>query len=196
MVRVDPTAQVSADAVIGDGTSIWRGVQVREGVRIGTRCNIGQNAYIDYGVIIGNNVKIHNNTSLYHGLEVEDGVFIGGHSLFTNDKLPRSINPDGSLKSLADWTCGRTLLRYGAAIGAGSVVLTGLTIGRWAMTAAGSVVTRDVPDHGLVAGNPARLMGFISASGVRCKTQAEAIALTLKESAGGASVNSAVADKT
>lgn len=185
-MRIHSTAEVSAKAKIGEGTSIWRGVQVREGAQIGRGCNVGQNAYIDTGVVIGNHVKIHNNASLYHGLEVEDGVFIGGHALFTNDKLPRSINPDGTIKSLADWTCGRTLIRYGAAVGAGAVVVTGITIGRWAMIGAGSVVTRDVPDHGLVAGNPARLMGYVSAAGVRCKTQEEAMALTRAEQVAGA----------
>lgn len=186
MVRIHATAEVSPTATIGVGTSIWRGVQVREGAHIGSGCNIGQNAYIDTDVSIGNNVKIHNNASLYAGLEVEDGVFIGGHSLFTNDKLPRSINPDGTLKSLADWTCGRTLIRYGAAVGAGTVVVTGVTIGRWAMIGAGSVVTRDVPDHGLVVGNPARLVGYVSASGVRCETQEHAIAQTRSEQRLGA----------
>ena len=181
MVRVHPTAQVSPEASIGEGTRIWRGVQIREGARIGTGCNIGQNAYIDHGVIIGNNVKIHNNASLYHGLEIEDGVFVGGHAIFTNDRLPRSINPDGSPKALADWTCGRILVRYGAAVGAGSVVVTGVTIGRWAMIGAGSVVTRDVPDHGLAVGNPGRLIGFVSARGARCTSQDDAMALTRAE---------------
>lgn len=184
MARIHSTAEVSPQASIGEGTSIWRGVQIREGARIGNHCNIGQNAYVDYGVIIGNNVKIHNNASLYHGLELEDGVFVGGHSIFTNDRLPRSINPDGSLKSLADWTCGRTLVRYGAAIGAGVVVVTGVTIGRWAMVGAGAVVTRDVPDHGLVVGNPARLVGYVSSAGVRCGSQGEAAALSVAESNG------------
>lgn len=190
MVRIHPTAEVADDATIGDGTNIWRGVQIRENARIGRHCNVGQNAYIDYGVVIGDNAKIHNNVSLYHGVELEDGVFVGGNALFTNDKLPRSINPDGSVKSLADWTCGRTLVKYGAAIGAGVVVVTGVTIGRWAMVGAGSVVTRDVPDHALVAGNPARQIGYVSSGGVRCDSLEDAIELTRVEGGGSAKTGS------
>lgn len=190
MVRIHPTAEVAEDATIGDGTNIWRGVQIRENACIGRHCNVGQNAYIDYGVVIGDNAKIHNNVSLYHGVELEDGVFVGGNALFTNDKLPRSINPDGSVKSLADWTCGRTLVKYGAAIGAGVVVVTGVTIGRWAMVGAGSVVTRDVPDHALVAGNPARQIGYVSSGGVRCDSLEDAIELTRVEGGGSAKTGS------
>jgi UDP-2-acetamido-3-amino-2,3-dideoxy-glucuronate N-acetyltransferase len=181
MTYIHPTAFVSSDASIGDGTRLWRNVQVREHARIGCDCNIGQNAYIDDHVVIGNNVKIQNNASLYRGLHVEDGVFIGPHVIFTNDRVPRAINPNGTPKGVDDWTVGRTLVRYGAALGAGAVVVTGVTIGRWALVGAGAVVTADVPDHALVLGCPGRIVGYVSASGVRCATQDEAIALTEAE---------------
>jgi UDP-2-acetamido-3-amino-2,3-dideoxy-glucuronate N-acetyltransferase len=181
MAKIHPGAEVSPKAQIGDGTMIWRNVQVREGARIGESCILGQGAYVDFEVVIGSRVKVQNNASLYNGLEIEDGVFIGPHVVFTNDKVPRGINADGSLKSAEDWTVGRTLVRYGAAIGACTVVVTGVTIGRWAMVGSGAVVTKDVPDHALVLGNPARIVGYVSAGGVRCETQEEAILLTTKE---------------
>ena len=161
---------------------IWSNVQIRERARIGCNCIIARNCYIEFDVVVGDNVKIQNNASLYVGLTVEDGVFIGPHVIFTNDKLPRAITPHGARKSAADWHVGETLVRYGAALGAGVVVVTGVTIGRWAMVGSGSVVTMDVPDHALVVGNPGRVIGYVSATGVRCMTQAEAIELTRCES--------------
>jgi acetyltransferase-like isoleucine patch superfamily enzyme len=161
------TADVSPRATIGEGTRIWHQAQVREGAHIGTNCIIGKNVYVDFDVAIGDNVKIQNNSSVYHGVTVEDGVFIGPHVCLTNDKFPRAINPDGTLKGGSDWEVGKILLREGCALGAGAVVVTGVTVGRWAMVGAGAVVTRDVPDHGLVAGNPARLVGYVCACGHR-----------------------------
>jgi UDP-2-acetamido-3-amino-2,3-dideoxy-glucuronate N-acetyltransferase len=181
MPRIHADAEVSAQAQIGEGTSIWKDVQVRERARIGQNCNLGKGVFVDVDVVIGDNVKIQNNASLHEGVELEDGVFVGPMVVFTNDKLPRSINPDGSVKSAHDWICGKTLIRRGAAIGASSVIVTGITIGRWAMVGSGSTVTKDVPDHALVFGNPARVHGYVSATGVRCATQQEARALTEKE---------------
>jgi acetyltransferase-like isoleucine patch superfamily enzyme len=164
-VRIHSTAEVSPRASIGPGTSIWNQAQVREGVRIGSGCVIGKNAYIDADVVIGDNVKIGNNVSVFHGVSVEDGVFIGPHVCFTNDRIPRAINPDGSLKGADDWEVSPILVRHGAALGANSTIVPGVTIGRWAMVGSGSVVTKDVADHELVVGNPAHRLGSVCACG-------------------------------
>ena len=164
-VRIHPTADVSNKTKIGDGTSIWHQAQVREGVEIGVNCILGKGVYVDAGVKIGNNVKIQNYTSVYHGVTIEDGVFIGPHVCFTNDLRPRAINSDGSLKAVDDWTVSETLIRRGASLGANTTIRCGIEVGQWAMIGSGSVVTKDVPDYGLVWGNPARLQGFVCPCG-------------------------------
>jgi len=164
-VHIHPTADVSAEASVGPYTRIWQGVQVREGVRIGAECIVGKNVYIDFDVQIGDRCKIQNNVSVFHGATLEDGVFLGPHCCITNDRLPRAITPEGNLKGIDDWEVGPILLRYGCAIGAGAIILPGVTVGRFALIGAGAVVTRSVPAHGLVTGNPARLMGFVCACG-------------------------------
>ena len=164
-VRIHPTAEVAPDAVIGPGASVWNQAQVRERARIGARCVIGKNVYVDVDVVVGDDTKVQNNVSLFHGVTIEDGVFIGPHVCFTNDRVPRAITADGSLKTDADWEVTPILVRHGAALGANSTILPGVTVGRWAMVGAGSVVTRDVADHELVAGNPARRLGSACACG-------------------------------
>jgi UDP-2-acetamido-3-amino-2,3-dideoxy-glucuronate N-acetyltransferase len=164
-IRIHPTAEVSEKASLGDGTSVWHHCQIRPGVRIGQNCILGKGVYVDADVYIGNNVKIQNYVSVYHGVSLEDGVFVGPHVCFTNDMRPRAINPDGSLKSADDWVLSKTLICRGAALGANSTIRCGITIGEWAMVGSGSVVTRDVPPHGLVFGNPARLRGFVCPCG-------------------------------
>lgn len=164
-IRIHPTAEVAPDVQIGEGTSIWHLVQIRPGSKIGENCILGRGVYIDNDVIIGNNVKIQNYVSVYHGVTLEDGVFVGPHVCFTNDMNPRAINPDGTLKSGDDWALSRTRVAYGAALGANSTIRCGVTVGQWAMVGSGSVVTRDVPDYGLVYGNPARLHGFVCPCG-------------------------------
>ena len=159
-IRIHPTAEVSEEAVIGDGTSIWHHCQIRN-ARLGENCILGKGVYVDADVTIGNNVKIQNYVSVFHGVTLEDGVFVGPHVCFTNDMRPRAINPDGSLKDTTDWEVSKTLIRRGAAIGANTTLRCGITIGQWAMIGAGSVVTRDVPDFGLYYGNPGRLHGFV-----------------------------------
>ena len=110
---------------------------------------------------IGDNVKIQNNVSVYHGVTLEDGVFVGPHVCFTNDRVPRAINADGSPKSLKDWTVSPTVVKKGASLGANSSIRCGITVGEFALVGMGSVVTKDVPPHGLVYGNPAHLKGFV-----------------------------------
>ena len=159
------TAVVAPDARIAAGTRVWHHAQVREGARIGRECNIGKGVYVGAGVVIGDRCKVENNASLFEGLTVEDGVFVGPHVVFTNDRRPRATNPDGSLQTAADWVLGHTTVRRGASIGAGAIVLPDLEIGRYAMIGAGAVVTRDVPAHALVLGNPARRIAWICVCG-------------------------------
>jgi len=171
---IHPTAEVEAGAEIGAGTRIWHHAHVRAGARIGSDCVLGYGVYIDTGVEIGNRVKLQNRVSVYRGVTIEDGVFVGPHATFTNDKLPRAVRPDGAPMTDADWTVTPTFVREGASIGAGCVVLPGVTIGRWAMVGAGAVVTHSVPDHGLVMGNPARLAGYVCRCGSRLQWAGEA----------------------
>jgi UDP-2-acetamido-3-amino-2,3-dideoxy-glucuronate N-acetyltransferase len=158
---IHPSAEVSPEAQIGAGTRIWRQAHVREHAHIGQTCNIGKGVYIDAHVQVGSNVKIQNHASLFEGLTLEDGVFVGPHVCFTNDLLPRAITPDGTLKSADYWVITPTLVQYGASIGAGSIIVCGITIGEFALIGAGSVVTRDVFPHALVFGNPARQHGYV-----------------------------------
>lgn len=165
--RIHPTADVASSASIGDQTFIWNYAQVREHCTIGAGCILGRGVYIDVNVRIGNNCKIQNNVSIFHGVTIEDGVFVGPHTCFTNDMKPRAINPDGTLKSAQDWIVTSTSVKRGASIGANATIVCGVTIGEWALIGAGSVVTRDVPDYGLVVGNPARLIGYVCPCGER-----------------------------
>jgi len=165
MIKIHPTADVSPQATIGDDTRIWHEAQVREGVVIGRECILGKGVYVDFGVQIGDRVKIQNRSSIYHGVTLENGVFVGPHVVFTNDRFPRAITPDGRLKGDADWEVSQTLVREGASIGAGSIILPGITIGRFAMVGAGSVVTHDVHDYAIVFGNPAQPWGFACCCG-------------------------------
>jgi acetyltransferase-like isoleucine patch superfamily enzyme len=183
-VFVHATAVVEPGATVGAGSKVWSNVQIRSGAKIGHNCIFGRNSFVDVDVVVGDNVKVQNNASLYEGVTLADGVFIGPHVIFTNDKVPRAVNADGTLKSADDWALGRTHVAEGAALGAGAVVVTGVTIGRWAMVGSGAVVTKSVPDHALVLGNPARIVGWVSACGSRCDDQESAIALTELERRG------------
>ncbi len=171
---VHETAEIEEGVVIGEGSKIWHSCQIRHGARLGRDCVLGRGVFVDFDVVIGNAVKIQNYVLVYHGVTLEDGVFVGPHACFTNDLRPRAVNPDLSPKKADDWVVARTLVRTGASIGANATIVCGATIGRWAMVGAGSVVTKDVPDHGLVVGNPARLIGYVTASGQRVSTAEEA----------------------
>lgn len=163
-----PTADISPTARIGPGTTVWSHAQIRDGARIGRECVLGRNTFVDVDVHVGDRVKIQNGASLFEGVSLADGVFVGPHVVFTNDLVPRAVNPDGSLKTADDWRRDTTTVGTGAAIGAGAVIITGLHIGEWSMVGAGAVVTRDVPDHALVVGNPARPIGWVDRAGMRC----------------------------
>lgn len=164
-VFIHPSAEVSPNTQIGKGTKIWMWCQVRENSEIGENVILSKSVYIDANVKIGNNVKIQNNVSVYQGVTISDGVFVGPHVCFTNDMRPRGINKDGSLKAGTDWTVVPTLIEYGAALGANSTIVCGVRVGKWAMVGSGSVVTRNVPDYGIVVGNPARFIGYVCPCG-------------------------------
>jgi acetyltransferase-like isoleucine patch superfamily enzyme len=164
---IHETARVAPDAVIGAETKIWNEAQVREGARIGRQCVLGKGVYVGAGVVVGDRCKLENRASVFEGATLEDGVFVGPHAAFLNDKHPRAVTPDGRLKGPADWTVSPTRACEGASIGAGALILPGVTVGRWAMVGSGAVVTRDVPDFALVVGNPARLVGYVCRCGAR-----------------------------
>ncbi|HUY99901.1 MAG TPA: acyltransferase [Thermomicrobiaceae bacterium] len=163
--RVHPTADVSPTARIGSGAQIWHHVQIRDHAEIGPGCILGKGVYIDAYVRLGANCKIQNYSLLYRGATLGNGVFIGPAVVLTNDRYPRAVTPDGTLKGEADWECGETHIEDGASIGARAVLVTGIRIGRWAMVGAGSVVTRDVRPHALVLGTPARQVGWVCRCG-------------------------------
>jgi acetyltransferase-like isoleucine patch superfamily enzyme len=165
--RIHPTADLEADVSVGPKTSVWHHAQIRVGATIGAECVIGRDAFIDEGVVLGNRVKIQNLALVYHGVTVEDGVFIGPNAILTNDRYPRAITAAGELSRADDWTVSPITLRYGCSIGAGAVVVAGVDVGRFATVGAGSVVTRTVPDHALVAGSPARRIGWVCGCGQR-----------------------------
>lgn len=171
---IHPTAEVSEQASIGPGTRVWHQAQVREGAVVGADCVLGKGVYVDRDVRIGDRAKLENGAQVFRGAILEDGVFVGPQAVLANDRYPRSVTPDGRLKGESDWTEGRVLVRSGASIGAGAVVVPDATIGRWAMVAAGAVVVGDVPDHALVAGNPARRIGWVCRCGRRLRRRGRA----------------------
>jgi len=164
--RIAASADVDEQARIGDGALIWHLAQIREDADVGEECVIGRGAYIGPGVRLGRRCKVQNHALLYEPAVLEDGVFVGPAVVLTNDSYPRAVNPDGTLKSASDWHAVGVTIREGASVGARSVVIAPVTIGRWALVAAGAVVTKDVPDHALVVGVPARRIGWVGRAGV------------------------------
>lgn len=170
---IAPSADVDDRAAIGDGARIWHLAQIREHAVIGAGSNIGRGAYVGPGVLVGENCKIQNHALVYEPAVLEDGVFIGPAVVFTNDVYPRAINPDGSLKSADDWHAVGVTVRRGAAIGARAVCIAPVEIGEWALVAAGSVVTRDVAPHSIVAGVPAKHVGWVGPAGVKLQPRGD-----------------------
>jgi UDP-2-acetamido-3-amino-2,3-dideoxy-glucuronate N-acetyltransferase len=162
------TAVVDEGAVIGAGTRVWHFSHVSAGSRIGQRCSLGQNVFVAPRVTVGDGVKIQNNVSLYEGVVLEDFVFCGPSMVFTNVRTPRSAFPRNTSADYAT-----TLVRRGASIGANATIVCGTTVGAWSFVAAGAVVTRDVPAFALMAGVPARRMGWVCACGVTLRPSDE-----------------------
>jgi UDP-2-acetamido-3-amino-2,3-dideoxy-glucuronate N-acetyltransferase len=163
--RIDETALVDPSANVGSASTVWGLAQLRENVVIGEECVVGRGAYVGPGVRVGHRCKIQNGAFLYEPATLADGVFVGPGVILTNDTHPRAVNVDGSLKSADDWHPVGVTVGEGASLGAGAVCVAPVSVGRWAMVAAGAVVTRDVPNHALVAGVPARQVGWVGHAG-------------------------------
>ncbi|MBR5994333.1 MAG: N-acetyltransferase [Lachnospiraceae bacterium] len=156
---VHDSSYIDEDVEIGRGSKIWHFCHIQKGAKIGNNCSLGQNVNVSNNVIIGNECKIQNNVSIYEGVTLEDGVFCGPSCVFTNDLTPRARYPKGSSNYK------KTLVKEGASIGANATIVCGHTVGRYAMIAAGAVVTSDVPDYALVAGIPAKVIGKVDEYG-------------------------------
>ena len=157
---VHESSYVDDGALIGDGTRVWHFCHIMDGTRIGTNCNIGQNVVIGPDVVIGNQCKIQNNVSVYKGVTLEDGVFCGPSMVFTN-----ICNPRAEIRKMDQ--VRPTLVKHGATLGANCTIVCGITIGKYAFIGAGAVVNKDVLDHALVVGNPARQIGWVCLCGER-----------------------------
>lgn len=160
---VHESSYVDEGVLIGNGTKIWHFCHIQKGSQIGEKCSLGQNVNISNNVKIGNGVKIQNNVSVYEGVEIEDYVFCGPSMVFTNDLTPRSKYPKGNN------AYKKTLVKYGASIGANATIVCGHTVGSWAMIASGAVVTKDVPNFALMAGIPAKQIGWVCECGTSLK---------------------------
>ena len=161
---VHESSYVDDNVIIGQGTKIWHFSHIQSGSRIGKNCSVGQNVNIANNVIIGNNVKIQNNVSVYEGVELEDYVFCGPSMVFTNIKLPRSEFPQRGAEYYL-----KTLVKKSASIGANATIICGVTIGEYALIGSGTIVTKDVPAHALLIGNPGKVVGWVNKKGNKLK---------------------------
>lgn len=167
MVRIEPSADVSSSARIGENSAIWHLAQVREDAVLGRNCIIGRGAYVGTGVRLGDNCKVQNYALVYEPAQLGNGVFIGPAVVLTNDQYPRAICPDGSQKSAADWESVGVTIGDGASIGARAVCVAPVQIGAWSMVAAGATVVANVKPFALVVGTPARQIGWVGYAGYR-----------------------------
>lgn len=165
-VYVDPTAIIGTNVKLGSGTKIWHFVHIMNDAKIGNDCILADYVYVGKGVKIGDQVKLENRATVYEGVTIEDNVFVGPHVTFTNDLYPRSLNPN--------WKILPTFVKEGSSIGAGAVIVCGVTIGKYTLIGAGSVVTEDTPSHALAFGNPARVRGFVCRCGRKLETGVKA----------------------
>jgi acetyltransferase-like isoleucine patch superfamily enzyme len=172
-IRIEASADVSPQATIGDGSAVWHLAQVREDAVLGQGCIVGRGAYIGTGVHVGDHCKIQNHALVYEPARLGDGVFIGPAVVLTNDTYPRAVTPSGEVKGASDWDAVGVTVETGASIGARAVCVAPVTIGSWSLVAAGAVVVRDVPDFALVAGTPARQVGWVGKAGKRLEAEAE-----------------------
>lgn len=163
--NIHPTADVADSAVVATSSRVWHYAQLRENAVIGENCIIGRGAYIGIGVELGDNCKVQNYALIYEPARLGAGVFVGPSVVFTNDQFPRAITPNGDLKSGSDWESVGVTVLDGASLGAGSICIAPVTIGKWALVGAGSVVSKDVPNFALVVGNPARRVGWVGKTG-------------------------------
>lgn len=164
--RIAATADVDPRATVGPGSAIWHLAQVREDATVGRDCIISRGAYVGPGVRLGDRVKLQNYALVYEPAILGDGVFVGPAAVLTNDEYPRAVTPDQRLKRGEDWTAVGVSVGEGASIGARAVCVAPVRVGRWALVAAGAVVTSDVPDFALVVGVPARRIGWVGRAGV------------------------------
>ncbi|MDD5043634.1 MAG: acyltransferase [Patescibacteria group bacterium] len=180
-ILIHLTVEVSPEAEIGEGTRIWQNSQIREGAKIGRNCILGRNVYVDSDVVIGNNVKVQSNVIVCRGLIIEDGVFIGPYACFVNDKSPRAINPDESLKTNSDWEMAKTIVKKGASIGANVTLTGGLTVGEFSLIGAGALITKDTLPFGLYIGHPAKLVGYVCKCGKRLENKCPVCEMSLAD---------------
>lgn len=165
-MQIATSTIIGSNVSISDSAKIYDFVQLRDGVKIGDRVIVGRNSYLGTNVTVGHDCKIQNYALIYEPATLERGVFVGPGVVFTNDRFPRAVTPEFKQKKAGDWESVGVYVKEGASIGARAVCVAPITIGRWAMIAAGSVVTKDVADFALVVGAPARRVGWVGKKGI------------------------------